>query len=69
MIYTGKEKTHTAMTITAGLPAAIAARLILQNKIKERGVIIPVYEDIYNPALKELEEYGITFNESEAEIK
>lgn len=65
MKYIGKEKTHTAMTYTAGLPAAIGARLILQNKIKERGVIIPVHRDIYEPALKELEEYGIKFDEKE----
>jgi saccharopine dehydrogenase-like NADP-dependent oxidoreductase len=61
MTLTGKEKLHTAMTNSAGLPAAIGAKLLMQNKIKQRGVIIPVFPEIYEPALKELEEYGIKF--------
>jgi saccharopine dehydrogenase-like NADP-dependent oxidoreductase len=56
------------MTYTASLPAAIGAKLILQSKIKERGVLIPVYPDIYEPALKELEEHGIKFTNVEKEL-
>jgi saccharopine dehydrogenase-like NADP-dependent oxidoreductase len=63
MVYIGKEKMHTAMTYTAGLPAAIGARLIMEGKVKDRGVIIPVSKDIYIPALKELEEYGVIFKQ------
>ena len=37
------------------LPAAIASRLILEDRISERGVIMPVFPDIYIPVLKELE--------------
>jgi saccharopine dehydrogenase-like NADP-dependent oxidoreductase len=65
MTYKGEGNTHTAMTFTAGIPAAIGAKLILQNKIKERGVIIPSTPDIYEPALKELESCGIVFKEEE----
>ena len=55
----GKDSENTAMSATVGLPLAIGADLILDEKIKERGVIIPIYEDIYNPALEKLAELGI----------
>jgi saccharopine dehydrogenase-like NADP-dependent oxidoreductase len=68
MLYKGKDNIHTAMTYTASLPAAIGAKLIVQNKINEPGIIIPVSPDIYEPALKELEEYGIKFSEAESDL-
>jgi len=55
----GKDSTDTAMSSTVGLPLAIGADLILDEKIKERGVVIPIYEDIYNPTLAKLTELGI----------
>lgn len=45
----------TAMAKTVGYPVAIAARLILQGKIKRTGVTLPVEPDIYNPILDELD--------------
>ena len=51
------------MSITVGMPVAIAVKLILTGKIKETGVHIPVKKNIYEPVLKELEEYGIKFVE------
>lgn len=58
----------TSMARTVGLPAAIATRLILEGKIKERGVQIPVVPDIYIPILQELREMGIVFKEKKEEI-
>lgn len=55
----GKPGYNTAMSSTVGLPMGIAVNLILSNKVKEKGVIIPIYPDIYKPALKELAELGI----------
>ena len=55
----GKDSSNTAMSDTVGLPLGIGVNLILNNKIKERGVIMPIYPDIYKPALKELAEIGI----------
>ncbi|MCG2725146.1 MAG: saccharopine dehydrogenase NADP-binding domain-containing protein [Elusimicrobia bacterium] len=56
----------TSMARTVSLPAAIAARLILEGKIKGEGVHIPVIPAIYEPILKELEEMenGIHFKET-----
>jgi saccharopine dehydrogenase (NADP+, L-glutamate forming) len=72
---TGKEKIRstfvgygeagrtTAMAKTVGLPAAIASRMILEGRIEETGVHIPVKPDIYEPILNELENVGISFTE------
>ncbi len=68
MTCTGKDKIHTAMTLTGGLPAGIGAKLILNRTVKERGVIIPVHTDIYEPVLEELKSLGISFSEEERQI-
>jgi saccharopine dehydrogenase-like NADP-dependent oxidoreductase len=52
-----------SMARTVSLPAAIAARLILEGKIRETGVHIPVRPALYNPILNALESQGILFNE------
>jgi len=59
IIVHGKDSTDTAMSSTVGLPLAIGASLVLDEKIKERGVVIPIHEDIYNPTLAKLTELGI----------
>jgi saccharopine dehydrogenase (NADP+, L-glutamate forming) len=53
----------SAMSRTVSLPAAIAATMLLQDKIKLRGVHIPVQPEIYNPVLKELGHLDINFSE------
>ena len=55
----------SAMARTVSLPAAIGSKLILQGKIKETGVLIPVQPDIYNPILDELENMNIICVEKE----
>ncbi len=44
---------------------AIAAKLLLQGKIKSRGVHMPVIHEIYEPVLAELEQNGIRFFEEQ----
>lgn len=65
----GEDPVYTAMAKTVGLPVAIAAKLILQNKISIKGVTIPIHKNIYEPVLKELETFGIRLKEKEIEIK
>jgi saccharopine dehydrogenase-like NADP-dependent oxidoreductase len=60
---TGIPDGDSAMSRTVSLPAAIAAAMLLEGKIKIRGVHIPVQPEIYDPVLKELQELGINFNE------
>jgi saccharopine dehydrogenase (NADP+, L-glutamate forming) len=63
LIVKGEDQIHTAMAKTVGLPLGIAAKLILEDKIKMTGLHIPVIPEIYEPVLKELEINGIKFNE------
>ena len=65
MVVKGDDQTYTAMAKTVGLPVAIAALKILNGEIKTPGVQIPITKEVYEPILKELEEYGIVFTEKE----
>ncbi len=49
----------SSMSRTVSLPAAIAARLILEGQITCRGVMRPVIPEIYNPVLDELAKVNI----------
>jgi saccharopine dehydrogenase (NADP+, L-glutamate forming) len=65
MIALGDDPVNTAMSKTVGLPMAIAAKMILQGKIKTTGVSIPTQQEIYEPILDELENMGFEFSERE----
>ena len=58
----------SAIARTVALPAAIAVRLILEDKISLSGVHIPLIPEIYNPILNELASMGITFKEQTTTI-
>ncbi len=58
----------SSMARTVGLPCAIGAKLILENKITQTGVHIPVLKDIYSPILQELKTLDIKFKEKKEEI-
>ena len=63
MAIIGEDSTQTAMSMTVGLPLAIASKLILQNRISLKGVQIHIHREIYDPVMEELENYGIRFTE------
>jgi saccharopine dehydrogenase-like NADP-dependent oxidoreductase len=65
LVVKGENQTYTAMAKTVGLPVAIAALKILKGEIKTPGVQIPISKEVYEPILKELENYGIKFEEKE----
>ncbi|MFG4001047.1 saccharopine dehydrogenase [Flavobacterium aquidurense] len=65
MVCIGDDQTYTAMAKTVGLPVAIATLLILNGKITTPGVQLPIKKEVYQPILKELEEYGVIFNEQD----
>jgi saccharopine dehydrogenase-like NADP-dependent oxidoreductase len=64
LVVKGEDSLRTAMAKTVGLPLGIAARLILKGQINLTGLHIPTHRNIYDPVLKELEEYGIRFLEN-----
>ncbi len=65
LVVIGDEQPYTAMAKTVGLPVAIAAVHILNGTIKNPGVQLPIAKEVYDPILKELEDYGIIFNEKQ----
>jgi saccharopine dehydrogenase-like NADP-dependent oxidoreductase len=65
MVCIGDDQTYTAMAKTVGLPVAMATLQILNGKITTPGVQLPIKEEVYLPILKELEEFGIHFKETE----
>lgn len=64
LVVIGDDEDHTAMAKTVGLPLAITVKNFLTGKFKLSGVQIPIVKEIYEPLLKELEEYQIVFNET-----
>jgi saccharopine dehydrogenase-like NADP-dependent oxidoreductase len=63
MAFIGEDTRTTAMSVTVGLPVAIATKLILLGKVKMTGVQIPIHKEIYEPVLDELENFGVRFLE------
>jgi saccharopine dehydrogenase (NADP+, L-glutamate forming)/spermidine synthase len=61
MVQFGEPGGATAMSKTVGLPAAIAAILILTGEIDLTGCQLPTHPDIYTKVLKELRNSGIEF--------
>uniref|UniRef100_A0A7N0T431 Saccharopine dehydrogenase n=1 Tax=Kalanchoe fedtschenkoi TaxID=63787 RepID=A0A7N0T431_KALFE len=60
---TEKGKATTAMALTVGIPVAIGALLLLENKIERRGVLRPIEPEVYEPALNLLQAHGIRIQE------
>jgi saccharopine dehydrogenase-like NADP-dependent oxidoreductase len=65
MINLGEDQTYTSMSNTVGLPVAIAAKMILNGTLTEKGVTLPVKKNVYEPILAELETFNIRFEETE----
>jgi len=53
---------YTAMA-SVGFPAAIATRMVLDNEIQKKGMVLPFTRDIYKPMLERLQNEGIRATE------
>jgi len=58
------EEGYTAMAKTVGVPVAVAAQLILDGRIKSRGVYAPLIPEIYEPLYELLKDEDIKFLQS-----
>ena len=63
LVVKGENSLYTAMAKTVGLPLGIAAKLILEEKIKLKGLHIPTSKEIYEPVLEELKKNAVEFTE------
>ncbi len=69
MVVKGDDPENTAMAKTVGLPLAIATRMILEGRITQRGVLLPISPDIYHSVLSELASNGLSFTEKTYEVE
>lgn len=65
LVVKGEDHLRTAMAKTVGLPLGIAAILIGEKSLTEKGLHIPIIPSIYTPVLTMLEKEGIIFHEVE----
>jgi saccharopine dehydrogenase-like NADP-dependent oxidoreductase len=63
LVVKGQGPEKTAMAHTVGLPLAMAVRRILKDQATQKGSVIPIQPEWYNPLLEELREYGIVFHD------
>ncbi|KAJ0175669.1 hypothetical protein K1T71_008828 [Dendrolimus kikuchii] len=63
MTVRGDPGSHTAMARTVGLPTAIAAKMVLDGEIQDRGVVLPFSPVVYKSLLSRLRAHGIAARE------
>ncbi|XP_036616026.1 alpha-aminoadipic semialdehyde synthase, mitochondrial [Trichosurus vulpecula] len=59
LVVYGEVSGFSAMAKTVGLPAAMAAKMILDGEIKAKGLIGPFTKEIYGPILERIKAEGI----------
>lgn len=65
LVMKGANSQETAMSRLVGLPLGIFVKLLMLDRISTTGVNIPTMPEVYEPVMKELEEYGVQFIERE----
>ena len=68
MVQKGEDAENTALAATVGLPMGMMIKLLLTTNLQLSGVQIPIMKAVYEPILKELEEYDVIFTAKEEEI-
>lgn len=63
MVVKGEISHGSAISRTTGLTLAIGTHRLLQGDVREKGVLIPTFPEIYVPVLDELEGLGYGFEE------
>ncbi|MGB3589628.1 MAG: saccharopine dehydrogenase C-terminal domain-containing protein [Tunicatimonas sp.] len=63
LVVTGQLDRLSGMAKTVGYPLGIAAKLILNEQVTRRGLLIPIHREIYEPILQELQKFGVNFQE------
>ena len=63
MIEYGDPTGYTAMAKTVGYPCAIATKMVLDEEIQRKGMVLPFTQDIYKPILSRLRQEGISATE------
>ncbi|ELT95650.1 hypothetical protein CAPTEDRAFT_173154 [Capitella teleta] len=64
LVVYGDTKKYSAMAATVGYPTGIAAKMVLDGEIQERGMLLPFSTNIYRPMLKRLKQEEIVAKET-----
>uniref|UniRef100_A0A671Q6W5 Alpha-aminoadipic semialdehyde synthase, mitochondrial-like n=1 Tax=Sinocyclocheilus anshuiensis TaxID=1608454 RepID=A0A671Q6W5_9TELE len=59
LVVYGDPNGYSAMAKAVGYPAAIAARMVLNDELTTKGLVVPMTKNIYSPVLKRLQEEGL----------
>jgi saccharopine dehydrogenase-like NADP-dependent oxidoreductase len=65
LVAKGEPGGFTAMSKAVGLPAAIGVKLFLTDQLHLTGTHIPTHPSIYEPALQELAQAGMSFRQED----
>lgn len=60
LVVYGDPNGFTAMAKCVGYPLGIAARMMLEGEIQQKGILLPMSQEIYHPMLKRLKAEGIS---------
>jgi len=63
LIAYGDPDGDSSMALTVGTTAAIAATMILDGRIPDKGLVLPVKPHIFTPILEEMAALGVVFDE------
>jgi len=63
LIVYGDPDGDSSMAFTVGTPAAIASTMLLDGRIPDTGLVMPVKPHIFDPILDELAALGVAFDE------
>ncbi|MFN4256236.1 MAG: saccharopine dehydrogenase C-terminal domain-containing protein [Saprospiraceae bacterium] len=65
LVMKGENSEETAMSRLVGLPLGIFVKLLMLGKVSTTGVSIPTMPEVYEPVMRELEDFGVKFVEQE----
>jgi len=68
LIAQGEDQRNSALAKAIGLTTGAAAKAILMDNIKVKGLHTPVKKEIYDPILNELDDLGVAFHIEETRI-
>jgi len=68
LVSEGERGGFTAMSRAVGLPTAIAAELLLEDRLPLTGSRIPTHPAIYEPVLERIAQAGLAFTERSEEL-
>ena len=59
LVVYGDPNGYSAMSRTVGYTCGIVSHMVLNGEIQRKGMIRPVFKEVYRPALRRLQDFGI----------